>query len=254
VSINGLLLGAGVSVTTDVNTLTVASGAIVAASGNSTISSTSGGLSLGAGESMMNVAAGASLGISSTITGTGALSKVGSGTLSLSGDSSATFTGSIYVDRGTLSAANNGALGNTTAGTTVASGASLEVAAAGVTIPEPLTLSGTGVNSAGVLRLKDVTAGSDTSTLTGNITLLGDATMTVDGASDKLALGTDSVSYIAGLFGLVKQGAGTLELAGSRSNRYLGNTTINEGTLLLAKTGFAQAIAAGTVNVGDNTG
>jgi len=48
---------------------------------------------------------------------------------------------------------------------------------------------------------------------------------------------TGSAAVISGAFSLTKIGGGTLELGGSATNTYTGNTTVNEGTLRLAKTG-----------------
>jgi len=51
--------------------------------------------------------------------------------------------------------------------------------------------------------------------------------------------------------GILKSGFGTLVLGGSTSNTFTGTTSVNEGTLALAKTGGAQAMT-GPISVGDN--
>ena len=53
---------------------------------------------------------------------------------------------------------------------------------------------------------------------------------------------------------LLKQGTGTLELAGSAANTFNGNTYVADGTLLLNKSGAVQALPNGEVMIGDNLG
>jgi len=102
-----------------------------------------------------------------------------------------------------------------------------------------LTLAGgTNVNS-GVAGLT-----FSNGTLTGNAVLAvtnpvaGGATwLTLDGA-------------LAGAFSLTKNGAGTLKLAGSDANTRSGLFTVNAGTVLLDKSGSAQAVANGGLTIG----
>src|SRR5262249_19724199 len=51
--------------------------------------------------------------------------------------------------------------------------------------------------------------------------------------------------------GITKTNTGTLRFSGSQSNTYTGETTVIDGTLLLAKTGGAIAVP-GTLIIGDN--
>ncbi len=51
---------------------------------------------------------------------------------------------------------------------------------------------------------------------------------------------------------VIKAGAGALQFSGSADNSYDGNTTVNEGTLILAKDDGVLAIAGGNVTVGNN--
>src|SRR5262249_4199334 len=82
--------------------------------------------------------------------GTVALTKQGAGIFTLSRTN--TYTGTTNVNAGTLAAANDTALGGTGTGTTVASGAELDISGSGLTIAEPISLTGTGVSGGGALR------------------------------------------------------------------------------------------------------
>ena len=133
--------------------------------------------------------------LSGAISGPGGLSKIGAGTLTLSGQS--TYTGSTGVNVGTLQAGAVNAFSPSSA-FTVASGATLNLASFNQTIG---SLAGTGA----------VTLGSATLT-TGN-----DNTSTIFSGT------------ISGTGGLTKIGSGMLLLTGA--NTYTGPTNINAGIL-----------------------
>lgn len=164
---------------------------------------------IGTGGGTLEVASGASLVIddgtgtgtavaNSQLQGGGALTKGGLGTLSLgSGTSNFTaFTGTISVSEGLLQLGNAGnPLGNTTAGTTIASGAALNVNGTTQTAAEPLTITGTGLasNAQGAL-----TSGSATAaTWAGPVTLGGAATIG-SSAAGGITLGTAAAVDTAG--------------------------------------------------------
>ncbi len=173
-------------------------------------------------------------------TGSGTLTKDGSGTLTLSGNS--TYGGTTTVSTGIVNIRHDSALGSTSVGTTVASGATLQLQNNITVGTEALALTGTGVGSAGALQNVSgantyggaITVGaggtrinsdSGTLTLTGNITL-GANTLTVGGAGN-----TTQSAVISGTGGLTKDGAGILTLGGAST--YSGATTISAGTLRL---------------------
>ena len=105
--------------------------------------------------------------IGGALTGTGVvLNKAGVGSLTLSSNN--TYTGLTNIDVGTIIATHANALGATSAGTVVDSGAALAVSG-GLTVAEPVSLSGTGVASAGALSLI-----SGNNTYSGAITLAAD--------------------------------------------------------------------------------
>jgi autotransporter-associated beta strand protein len=129
-----------------------------------------------------------------------------------------------------------------------------------------LTLSGNGsiANSSGLI-LSGAGATFDISSSSGNRTirdLSGVAGSTIQLGANSLTVGTANSTSFAGAIdgsgGLVKQGIGALQLAGT--NTYTGATTVNAGTLIVngsiassAVTVNAGAMLAGTGTVGATT-
>ncbi len=189
-----------------------------------------------------------------TITGTGGLTKAGSGALTLT-NASSSYTGATAINTGVVDVTTGGALG--TSAVTVAGGASLQVTSLASNLTNTVNLNGSGVGGAGAL---ESTAG--TNTLTGNFTLQSNARIQADTGSTlnlttgTLALGTytlnaggggnTSVSrVISGTGGVTKDGTGTLVLSGA--NSYTGATTINNGTLQLGASNTLTNTTAVTV-------
>jgi fibronectin-binding autotransporter adhesin len=94
------------------------------------------------------------------------VTKAGSGSLTLSGNN--TYTGATNIDVGTIIATHANALGSAAGATIVADGASLTISG-GLNVAEPVSLSGTGVASAGALVFS-----SGNNTYSGAITLAAD--------------------------------------------------------------------------------
>jgi RHS repeat-associated protein len=172
-----------------------------------------------------------------------ALTKLGTGTLTLSGAN--TYTGTTTVSAGILDVQSPYALGTADAGTTVSGGATLQLDGGGTGIDisgEALTLNGAGVSSGGALR-----SISGTNTYGGLITLGSSATIdcengstlniantgTITGSGNGLTVsgsGGTSISSVIGIGSgsLTKNGAGTLTLSGN--NTFTGNTIMTDSS------------------------
>ena len=170
------------------------------------------------------------------------------------------YAGPTTISQGAIRIQNNDALGATGAGTTVASGAALQVQGFLSTAAEPLTLSGTGVANDGALRNT-----ADTNTYSGLVTLGGNTRINSDAGSALtlshagtitgafgLTVGGDGDTTIASIIGtgtgnLTKDGSGTATLSGV--NTFTGGVVISGGVL---KAGSDRAFGdlANTIVVG----
>lgn len=187
--------------------------------------------------------------ISGAISGGYSITKTGSGTLQLSGNS--TYSGTTTISEGILQLASGTwttgqPLGSTTSGTIVNSGAVLDLNGQSLPNPEPLTLNGTGISGSGALTnssatsatyLGLITLGSAASIIapSGDINVSNTGTITGLGHSLELG-GTATGCSITSIIGtgsgtLTKSGSGTWTISGA--NTYTGTTTINGGILQL---------------------
>ncbi len=192
----------------------------------------------------------------------GTFVKQGTGTLTLSGNN--TYSGITSINAGALVAASDTALGSSTWGNTIASGAALHLQN-NISLTEgQFSITGTGVGSTGAIRNL-----SGNNTLNAAIGLAGNATvgssagtLTVTGSIDLdtntlTTTGAGNVGLSGSLYGsggLTKTGTGTLTLSGSGSNSFSGTLAINGGTVALAKTAGTNAIGGGAVSIGDGVG
>jgi autotransporter-associated beta strand protein len=201
-----------------------------------------------------------------TVTISGAIADGGGGTVAIVENSvksmlvlggNNTYSGATTVTAGVLNIRGGTALGTTDAGTSVASGAALQLEGAVIVVgAEPLTLNGTGITNTGAMRNI-----RGTNTYGGLVTLAGAARINSDGGT--LTLDVASGDAVTGAFNLTlggsakivvadpiatgagtlnKDGAGTLTLTGV--NTYTGLTTISAGRLVLG--------GAGTLGTGAN--
>ncbi|WP_372400702.1 Ig-like domain-containing protein (plasmid) [Azospirillum sp. HJ39] len=184
-------------------------------------------VAIGSSGGTISVAPSGSVTLSGALSGSGNLTKAAGGDLTLSGDNSG-FTGAFTISAGTVTVSHANALGDTTKGTTVASGAALALTG-GITIAENLTLSGSGVSSGGAL-----VSASGTNTVSGTVTLNDDTTVTTTG---DLTLS----GVVSGAFNLIKAGSDSLTLSGT--NSYTGTTTVSAGTLSISGSGNISAAA-----------
>lgn len=242
------LIGTGVGATGAMRNLAndnTWSGAVTLGAGGATVASDSGVLTLGAisgATRPLTVAGAGDMTIGGVIgTTTGTLTKTDTGTLTLGAAN--TYTGLTTINDGKVRAQTNTSFGTTASGTTLASGAAIEIDGSGRTIAEPITsLIGTGLGGTGALRNL-----ANTNSWTGAITL-GSGGATIDSESGILTLGTisgatqtltisGSGNTTAGVISttsgsLVKNGSGTLTLSGA--NTFTGSTTINDGIVSIA--------------------
>lgn len=236
-----------------------------AANGNITVS---GAIQLGS--RFLTVAGANNTTLSSSILGTGGITKTGSGTLTLSGAN--TYSGVTTVSGGTLIAANSTALGATSGDTTVASGSTLALQG-NITIgngEDLTTLNGAGVGGGGALLNL-----SGNNRWRGNITLGSSSTITSDagilqlgidpttlrtlniGANTLIFDGAGSITNnmrITGSGNVVKRGSGTLTYISVAANTYTGSTTVEEGVLALDNLNNGNAAIVGPLIIGDGVG
>jgi autotransporter-associated beta strand protein len=251
------------------NTVTFAgTGTAVTASGtpqagslvfNSDGYSLSGAVQLGVGN--ITTAAATTTTLSAEISGNASsgLTKLGAGTLILSGSNS--YTGSTAISAGVLEARHANALGTTAAGTTVSDGATLALSNSIAIGAETLGLSGNGSSSSGALRNLSGTnsisgavtlnansriqSDAGTLTLTGGITGTGRA-LTIAGAGATTLSSSGLNTSTGGT--LLKTDAGTLTISASSS--YTGGTSVTGGTITASHN---SALGTGAVTITSGT-
>ncbi|PUA77333.1 hypothetical protein DB771_08575 [Burkholderia sp. AU29985] len=185
----------------------------------------------------------------SPFSGTGALTKVGTGTATFTGDN--TYTGGTTISAGTLQLGNGGTSGSivgdvtnngtlafnrsdtaTFGGAVSGSGALAQIGTGTTVLTGNNTYAGGTTISAGTLQLGN---GGASGSITGNVTNNGTLAFN---RSDTVSFG----GTISGSGALAQLGTGTTVLGGN--NTYLGGTTVNGGTLQVA----------GDANLGDASG
>jgi fibronectin-binding autotransporter adhesin len=182
-------------------TLSVTAPGLGAGGGNvAALSGNGGNLNLGSGVSLTVGSNNASTTFAGIISGSGSITKVGSGNLTLAGAS--TFGGGTTIDAGTVQL--SGANRLSTGGAITVSGGTLDVGGFSQTTSASISLLG------GVIQ---------------------DGTLAGMGVNFNLQSGTVSAT-LGGTAGLTKTTAGGVVLAAS--NTYGGNTLISSGTLALA--------------------
>ncbi len=174
------------------------------------------------------------LNIPAVIRNAGNIIKTGAGALRLGGantfnDSPPNFAGDVFVNGGTLIAAHATALGGTAGWTFVNNGGALAMLE-GVTITgENLFLDTT--------RSPALHSIAGDNIWNGPISLTRDSTIA---ASRDWSLQLNGV--VSGAGSLTKIGEGELTLGGGANNTHVGNTFVHDGTLVLFKSPFLQAV------------
>jgi fibronectin-binding autotransporter adhesin len=202
------------------------------------------------------------LSIPAVISGAGGLTKSSNGRLVLSGAN--TYAGAVTINSpGALRVQHVDALGDSGAATatTVNGGGALELNVTGTIDNENITASGSGIVNG--LSTHVWNNANQNGLGSGAIRNLGGAavvagTVTLGVNPTLIQVGGGSLNFAGVLAyggnGLVKSGAGLLELSGAASNTGTGSTSVQEGELRLNKSGAAIAIPGGTLFVGDHLG
>lgn len=186
--------------------------------------------------------------ISSVIAGAAGttVSKAGAGTLTISGAN--TYAGPTTITAGTLKIGTTTALGTQTGatdGTTVSSGASLDLAgiATGV-VAERLTVSGTGVGGAGAVFSSAAIATPFIGVR--YMTLAGDTTLGFVNRWDVGSATAANNSFVGGGYTLNVSGSG----AGQASFNFLGDTDLGDINLNLGSASTATMYLQGSTTLG----
>ena len=196
--------------------------------------------------------------------GTNGISKTDVGTMNLSGAN--TYSGPTSINAGTLDLGSTTALG-TSSGTTVSSGAVLDLNGITLSSVRPLTLNGTGLTASPAGALTNtggnasysgaITLGSAstiTATTSGTLTCSGTVgtgayALTLDGVTGSSGTMSGAISTPTSV---TKNGAGTWTLSGT--NTYTGNTTVASGTLKLGASTTSLGTGAGITSVTSGAG
>ncbi|NBN95311.1 MAG: hypothetical protein EBV31_06785, partial [Verrucomicrobia bacterium] len=185
--------------------------------------------------------------VANAISGTGTLTVNGTGAITLSGNNS--YSGATTVSSGLVSLAHSNALGGVGAGTSVSSGASLELQG-GITVgAEALAISGTGNASNGALR--NFTGAN---TFGGTVTLGGATTVQSDAGTLTLS---NATSIVADVNDVTFTGAGNTVVSGAITGSTAGLTKTGNGKLTLGGNSTFQGavnVNAGTVSVNGANG
>ncbi|RYD80125.1 MAG: hypothetical protein EOP84_12295, partial [Verrucomicrobiaceae bacterium] len=175
---------------------------------------------------------------------TGALNVIqaGSGTLFLNGNNS--FSGTVTATSGTIRLGHANALGSAAGGTTIASGAVLDINGKLVPAGEVVTISGSGIGGAGAIVNNGV--GGDNVGLK-KLTLAGDSTI---GGSARWDIRDSAGGIVGAGFNLTKVGTNDISIRGVGETN-LGAISINEGLLRIeTDTTLGDPTKAVTVNAG----
>ena len=247
VSSGGALMNSG-SAATYSGLITLGSASsIIGGTGTITISNV--GTITGAGLGL--TLGGAQGGTLTSILGTtnGTLLKQDAGTWTLLGNN--TYTGATTISQGTLKlgvtgTSPNGPLGTTASGTTINSGAVLDLNGLNLATTEPLTINGTGISSNGALTNSSATGATWQGSIllndpTNNSVGTTGGTLTISGIIDD---GVNSYNISIG-------GSGTTWF--SATNTYGGSTTINSGATLYDNKSPGTAIPDGSALVVNGT-
>lgn len=240
----GALTLLGGDITTGAGTLTMNNNLTATYRGVGDTARILGNLALGASTRTFTVTNTPGLGaadlfVLAAVSGTGGIIKTGDGLMVLSASNS--FSGAVTVNDGDLDLQDDFSAGTTSGGVTVNGDATLRLFGNIHIGAEALTLNSTATS--GTLNSRIVS-----NSWAGPVTLSANTIVTVS-AGDALNL----LGPISGPGGLTKIGSGTLYYSGGTANTYVGVTTVNQGTLVLAKS-FVNGAMINNLVIGDGSG
>ncbi len=172
--------------------------------------------------------------VNNVIGGSGSLTNIGTGMVTLGGANS--FFGGVTIMQGSLRVANSLALGSVFATTVVSNGASLDITNTANLGVEPIIASGAGVGGNGAIVNSSgnstfVAANFNQLTITTNITIGGSGRLDFRASSASAA---DAVMYCSPFgqpYTFTKAGTNLLQMAGVTLDPGLGNIIVGAGTL-----------------------
>lgn len=199
--------------------------------------------------------------ISGVISGSGAITKTGAGTLSLSG-ANTTYSGAITASAGRVIVEHNSGLGATSGATTISSGADLTIGnCSEMTVAENITLTGDSSNTSTPLGKLTTGAGCSgsgadeiygTAAVTGDITLSGNITLGSNVTLAPLAATTTLTGGLSGDFAIsLFSGYGGKLVVNSSSNT--SQTTNGTYTSPVKEVTLSDSLPSNTVFVAGNT-
>jgi autotransporter-associated beta strand protein len=161
--------------------------------------------------------------VANAISGAGALIKSNANQLTLPA-ANPNFSGGITVAGGTIRPGVSNALGNTTGGTVIASGATLDVNAVNLA-DEQVTAGGAGVGGTGAI----INNGAGQNNALRFVTLSGNTTVGGSGRWDIRANPTASLSTGSNSYSLTKVGANQISIVDAVVDPALGDINVNAG-------------------------
>jgi autotransporter-associated beta strand protein len=184
--------------------------------------------------------------MSGVISGTGGLTKNGNGTLTLSGTSANTFSGTTTVNAGTLSLSKTAGVNAIGGNLTIGNGSGTDTVKLINANQIPDTTDVT-TATGGVLNLNGQAETIDALNGTGSVTssVAGAVTLTVGANNDATASFSGAIANGSGTVALAKTGSGTQTLSGAST--YSGTTSVNAGTLNVQNASALGSTAGNTV-------
>ena len=182
--------------------------------------------------------------LAGAISGTGSLVKENTNRLTLAGAN--TYSGATFINKGVVAAANNAAFGSSAAGTTIASGATLDVgggaAADTLSLPESFTVSGSGTDGNGAL----INTSNQQMNAFGKVTLAGDTTF---GGTTRWDFRANTPTLTLNNYKLTKAGTNLVCLVGTKVLPGTGSVDVAQGIFHLETGTTLNGSATNTLSV-----